>query len=198
MILINLLPHRALARKRRRQAFRLALAGAALGGLLACAGMDLAYRQQIEAQQARNARLASEIEALNARIADIARIAQEIAALRVRQKAVEDLQADRNLPVQLLNQLALQLPEGIYLESVKQAGPTVQIRGVAQSSERVSQLLHRLAGGTPWLSRPELVEVVEVEKGAARAGFSLRLQLLRSGESGPHGDAALRKADAHG
>jgi len=188
MILINLLPHRERARRRRQQAFKLALAGAALGGLLGSAGMDLAYRHQIGRQQARNAHLGAEIEALDARVAGIARIGQEIAALRARQQAVEDVQAERNLPVQLLNQLALRLPEGIYLDSVKQAGQAVQIRGVAQSSERVSQLLDGLASGAPWLSRPELVEVVEVEKlerGAARAGFSLRMQLLRAGESGP-------------
>ena len=198
MILINLLPHRELARQRRRQAFRLWLAGAARGGLRGSAGIGLAYRQQIDQQQARNAHLASEVEVLDARIAGGARIGQEIAALRARQQAVEEVQAERNLPVHLLNQLALQLPEGIYLESVRQAGPTVQIRGVAQSSEQVSQLLAGLASGMPWLSRPELTEVVEgaeMVAGAAPAGateqwrvagFGLRLQ-LRAGAWGQDG-----------
>ncbi|GAB2465646.1 PilN domain-containing protein [Comamonas humi] len=205
MILINLLPHRELARKRRKEAFNVALVGAALGGLLISAGIYLVYQYYIEEQAARNQYLKSEIKALDAKIADIAKIDQEITALRARQKAVEDLQADRNLPVHLLNELVLQLPDGVYVESMKQVDQTVQIQGVAQSNERVSELLNNLANNTPWLSKPELVEVVgtvtqlNTKEKRRVAGFNLRFKLVRSSElNQDNNSGAQKKEGAHG
>ncbi|MCZ7153876.1 PilN domain-containing protein, partial [Salmonella enterica] len=83
----------------------------------------------------------------------------EITALRARQKAVEDLQSDRNLPVHMLNELVAQLPDGVYLSSIKQEGLVVTMQGTAQSNERVSEMLRNLSEGTPWISKPELAEI---------------------------------------
>jgi type IV pilus assembly protein PilN len=80
--------------------------------------------------------------------------------LRARQKAVEDLQGDRNLPVHLLNELVNQLPDGIYLSSSKQVNQSVLLTGVAQSQERVSELLRNLSNNSPALSKPDLIEIV--------------------------------------
>jgi type IV pilus assembly protein PilN len=84
---------------------------------------------------------------------------QEIDALRARQKSVEDLQADRNTPVHLLDELVKQTPEGIYLTSIKQNGQVVSVSGIAQTNERVSELLRNASYNSVWLERPELVEI---------------------------------------
>ncbi|MFE1571938.1 PilN domain-containing protein [Comamonas odontotermitis] len=188
MILINLLPHRELARKKRKENFQVSMLAAALFGAAICGAIYLLYQYRLDQQEQRNALLTSEIKALDAKIADVAKIDAEIAALKARQKAVEDLQSDRNLPVHLLNELVLQLPDGVYVESLKQQEQTVQIQGIAQSNERVSELLNSLATKTPWLSKPELVEVVgtttqvNAKEKKRVSGFNLRFRLVRSSE----------------
>jgi len=188
VILINLLPHREAARKRRRDAFNASLVGSALAGVLIGAIVYLWYQNQIGEQQAKNAFLQSEITVLDNQIKEIANIEQEIAALTARQKAVEDLQADRNLPVHLLNEMVKQLPDGVYITGLRQDAQTIVIQGVAQSNERVSEMLRNLSNNTPWLSRPELVEIVAGNvtlspRDVRRvANFNLRVRLMRASE----------------
>lgn len=189
MILINLLPHREAARKQRRDLFNLSLGLSFLVGGLIAGGIFLWYQAQISDQQARNQILKNEITRLEGQIKDIASLEAEIAGLRARQQAVEDLQSDRNVPVHLLTELSRQLPDGVYVTSMRQAAQTVTLQGVAQSNERVSDLLRNLSRNTPWFSRPELVEIVAgVVPGLGRenrrvANFTMRVQLMRASEA---------------
>ena len=189
MILINLLPHREIARKLRRDQFNVNLAGTVLLGCLVAALIYLWYQSQITGQQDRNRLLQSEITQFDLQIKDIAGLEGEIAALRARQQAVEDLQADRNLPVHLLTELVTQLPDGVYINSMRQENQIVSLQGVAQSSERVSELLRNLANNTPWFSKPELVEIVAgtvnlSPRDARRvANFTIRVNLVRASEA---------------
>ena len=189
MILINLLPHREIARKLRRDQFNVNLAGTVLLGCLIAALIYLWYQSQITGQQDRNRMLQSEITQFDLQIKDIAGLEGEIAALRARQQAVEDLQADRNLPVHLLTELVTQLPDGVYINSMRQENQIVSLQGVAQSSERVSELLRNLANNTPWFSKPELVEIVAGSvnlspRDARRvANFTIRVNLVRASEA---------------
>ncbi|MBD9403614.1 PilN domain-containing protein [Comamonas sp. CMM02] len=160
MILINLLPHREVARKRRKEAFQVTMFASVIAGLLVAALVYWWFQLQIEEQQSRNAYMQSEITVLNQKIKEIEGLEGEITALRERQKAVEDLQANRNLPVHLLNELVRQLPEGLYITSLKQNGLLVEMKGIAQSNERVSEVLRNLSGGTPWFRSPNLKEIV--------------------------------------
>lgn len=160
MILINLLPHREAARKRRKEAFFATLAAAALLGGLICGAVYVWYQAQISGQQSKNTFLQSEIKKLDLQIKDVATLQAEIAALRARQQAVEDLQADRNMPVHLLNELVKQLPDGVYVNLIKQEGANLTMQGVAQSNERVSELLRNIANNSSWLAKPELIEIV--------------------------------------
>ncbi|MNY97340.1 Fimbrial assembly protein (PilN) [compost metagenome] len=160
MILINLLPHREVARKRRKEAFQVTMFASVIAGLLIAALVYWWVQLQIEEQQGRNAYMQSEITVLNGQIKEIEGLEGEITALRERQKAVEDLQANRNLPVHLLNELVRQLPEGLYITSLKQNGLLVEMKGVAQSNERVSEVLRNLSGGTLWFRSPNLKEIV--------------------------------------
>lgn len=158
MILINLLPHREERRQRRKVAFFAGLGAAAIAGLAVVGVWYLIVQQMTIAQQERNQFLQAEITKLDAQIKDIATLKAEIASLVARQKAVEDLQVDRNLPVHLLNELVKQTPEGIYFSAVKQDGQTLTVNGIAQTQERISELLRNTAYNSAWLVKPELVE----------------------------------------
>lgn len=189
MILINLLPHREAARKRRKDVFNFALGASALAGGVIAGVIYLWLQGQISAQQDQNRILQSEIGVLEGQIKEIAGLEGEIAALRARQQAVEDLQSDRNLPVHLLSELVKQLPDGVYVASMKQENQLVSLQGVAQSNERVSELLRNLANNTPWFTKPELVEIVagNVTLGARDqrrvSNFTIRVRLVRSSEA---------------
>ena len=202
MILINLLPHREAARKRRREAFYVSLGLSAVFGGVIAGGVFLWYAAQISSQQAKNAVLTQEIQVLEGQIKEISTLQQEIAALKARQQAVEDLQADRNMPVHLLNELVRQLPDGVYVTGVKQENQVISIAGMAQSNERVSELLRNLAGGSPYLTRPELIEIVAANVTLAPrdqrrvSSFNMRVRLLRSSEVAKAAAAAASGASA--
>ena len=188
MILINLLPHREAARKQRRDAFNVSLGSAFLMGGLIAGMIFLWFQGRISDQQERNSTLSSEIKRLEGQIKDIASLESEIAGLRARQQAVEDLQADRNVPVHLMSELVKQIPEGVFIASMRQDKQIVSLQGVAQSNERVSELLRNLSSGTPWFSKPELVEIVAGSMTLSPrdikrvANFSMRVQLNRASE----------------
>ncbi len=187
MILINLLPHREAARKKRQDVFNVSLGASALtGGLLA--GIVFLWLQgQISSQEGLNTMLTQEIRKLDNQIKDIAALEAEIAALRARQQAVENLQADRNMPVQLLTELTRQFPEGVYITNMRQDNQLIILQGTAQSNERVSELLRNLAYHSPWFSKPELVEIVAANVAFGKeqrrvANFTVRVRMLRASE----------------
>jgi len=187
VILINLLPHREAARKKRQDVFNISLGASALtGGLLA--GIVFLWLQgQISSQEGLNTMLTQEIRKLDNQIKDIAALEAEIAALRARQQAVENLQADRNMPVQLLTELTRQFPEGVYITNMRQDNQLITLQGTAQSNERVSELLRNLAYHSPWFSKPELVEIVAGNATFGKdqrrvANFTVRVRMLRASE----------------
>lgn len=162
MILINLLPHREEKRRQRKQAFFVGLGVAAVAGAAIVGVWFLVLQQLKDAQVARNEFLKAEITRLELQIKDIATLRAEIEALKARQKAVENLQTDRNVPVRLLDELVKQTPEGVYLTTIKQTSSVVAVTGIAQTNERVSELLRNLLYSSPWLEQPELAEIKAV------------------------------------
>jgi len=157
MIRINLLPHRiAKRRQRRRQFYALAGSMVLLGALIGF-GVHMVYTAHIEDQEARNAFLKEEIVRLDREIAEIRRLREQIDAMLARKQVIENLQRDRGETVYLLSELVKQVPEGIYLKSLKQDGLNVNITGYAQSNARVSALMRNLEA-SPWLERPQLIE----------------------------------------
>lgn len=185
MIMINLLPHREERRRRKKIAFYAGLGVAAIAGLAVVGAWYLVVEQLVSNQQQRNAFLSAEIAKLDVQIKDIASLKAEIASLKARQKAVEDLQIDRNVPVHILNELVRQVPEGIYITSIKQENQTLSVAGIAQTQERVSEFLRNTAYNSEWLVRPELIESkATVVQGANRESkrlfdFAVRLTVKR-------------------
>ena len=183
MILINLLPYRQEMRRRRQSAFFVGLGLAALVGAAAVIAGFALLEELTALQQRRNAYLSAEITRHESQIKDIAMLRLEIGALKSRQRAVEDLQADRNTPVHLLNELARQVPEGVYLTAIRQADKLVTISGIAQSNERVSEFLRNASRNSDWLEQPELVEIKGVNPAVSSREqrrwfeFSLRVSI---------------------
>jgi len=185
VILINLLPHREEKRKRRKAAFFLGLGLAAFAGLAIVGMWYLVLQQMTTSQQQRNEFLSVEIRKLEVQIKDIATLRAEIDALKARQKAVEDLQTDRNIPVHVLNELVKHTPEGIYFNSIKQDGQVLNLLGIAQTNERVSELLRNTSNNSEWLTHPELIEIKVATVQAANReqkrlyDFSMRVSIKR-------------------
>jgi len=198
VILINLLPHRQAKREARKRAFFAGVVGSAVAGL-AVVGLWFTTVQQFSAaQQQRNDFLQAEITKLDAQIKDIANLRDEIEALKARQRAVEDLQTDRNTPVHLLDELVRQTPEGVYLTSIRQTGEVVAITGVAQTNERVSELLRNTLHNSQWLERPELIEIKATTVTQANRDqrrlfeFSMRVHIKRPQPAGATGAPGTR------
>jgi type IV pilus assembly protein PilN len=191
VILINLLPHREEKRVARKRAFFVALGVAAVVGAVVVGVWYSVLQQLTAAQQARNTFLKSEIAKLEVQIKDIANLRSEIEALKARQRAVEDLQTNRNIPVYLLDELVKQTPEGIYLTSIKQNAGVVTVAGIAQTNERVSEFLRNTQYNSKWLERPELVEIKAVNVSTTRSeqrrlfDFSMRVTLKRPAPPAP-------------
>ena len=204
MILINLLPHREEARKRRKEAFQATMFASFLLGLVIAGAIYWWFQMMIADQQAKNNFLQQEIKVLEEQIKEIASIEDEIAALRARQKAVEDLQSDRNLPVHLLTELVKQMPDGVYITAIGQTGQTITMQGMAQSNERVSELLRNLSANTPWLDKPELSEItantVSLSQRDQRrvSSVNLTFQLVRASEAQKTMAAASASAASSG
>jgi type IV pilus assembly protein PilN len=161
MIRVNLLPHREEKRKRRQQQFMGIAAFTVILGLVAAGAVWFFLDQQVQQQQANVAYMKAEIGKLDKQIEEIRKIREETASLLAKKQVVEGLQSNRSEPVQLLDQLLRQLPEGIYLKQVKQTGVKVNVVGYAQSNARVSTLMRNL-GASPYLENPELVEIKAV------------------------------------
>ena len=159
MILINLLPHREEKRRQRKRNFFVGLGLAAGVGAVLSAMWFGVVQQTTVAQQQRNAFLRTEIARQEGQIKDIANLRTEIDGLKARQGAVEDLQLNRNVPVQLLDELVRMTPEGVYLTSIRQTDGVVLLNGLAQTNERVSEFLRSTQSSVSWLERIELVEI---------------------------------------
>ncbi|SFC04344.1 PilN domain-containing protein [Collimonas sp. OK412] len=159
MIKINLLPHREAKRKQRKNTYFAMLLLSAIVGLVVVLLVGAFFANSISNQTERNRFITAENTRLDGEIKEVATLKQEIEALKARQQAVEDLQSDRNQPVYLMDELVKQVPEGVYLNSLKQEGQRVALNGYAQSNERVSELLRNLGNNSAWLERPDLIEI---------------------------------------
>jgi len=167
---INLLPHREMRRERRKKEFLVRTALTAVGAAAVAFAVGMGISQQIDSQRARNDFIRAENKKLDEQIKEIATLRSEIDALRARQLAVETLQSNRTIPVHLVDELVRRMPEGAFLKSVKQTERKITLVGLAQSNERISDLLRALANDSAWLERPELVEIKAVPLGDPKAG----------------------------
>jgi type IV pilus assembly protein PilN len=182
MIRLNLLPHREERRRARRRQFISLSVSLAVLGLAVIALGHVVLSTQIENQNSRNGLLKGEIAKLDEQIKEIDKLREQTLALLSRKQIVETLQTNRTEAVHLLDQIVRQIPDGIYLRSVKQSDNKVTLIGFAQSNARVSTLMRNIEG-SPWLEKPALVEIkaVQLPNNAGRVNeFTLNMQVKRA------------------
>ncbi|MBL0122044.1 MAG: PilN domain-containing protein [Betaproteobacteria bacterium] len=193
MMRINLLPHREERRKERQKQFAVLAGGIAVLGLAVAALLWVLFDGQVENQMGRNKYLNDEIAKLEKQIDEIKKIREETASLLGKKQVVEGLQSNRSEPVYLLDQLLRQLPEGLYLKSIKQTGTKINVTGYAQSNARVSAFMRNIEA-SPYLENPNLIEIKAVTVNSQRANeFSLDFGIRRAKAEDSKG--APKKAD---
>ncbi|MFZ5506889.1 MAG: PilN domain-containing protein [Pseudomonadota bacterium] len=193
MIRINLLPHREEKRKARRQQFY-ALTGLTLvlGGLIVALGNGI-ISGYVSAQDEKNAFLKTEIAALDKSIDEIKRLREQTDALLQRKRVIESLQGNRSEAVGLFNELAKNVPEGVYIKKVSQQANKINLVGYAQSNARVSSLMRNLES-SPLLERPTLIEIKGATVDKRRMNeFSLDLFITRAADEADSKAAKGRK-----
>ena len=192
MIRINLLPHREVRRKQQQQQFFILLAFVVVVGGAVWFVVRSYLDEQLQTQQARNKYLQDEIVKLDKQIAEIRKLKEQTAALLARKRVVETLQSNRSEVVHLLDQLVRQLPDGVYLKAVKQAGTRVTITGLTESQARVSTLMRNLES-SPHLEKPGLVEIKAKQQGRLRANeFILNISITRAAAEDDSAKAARK------
>ena len=164
---INLLPWREAERKKRQRDFGVAMGGAIVAAIAVVMLTMFAYSQMISNQNARNDRLTAEIAELEKSIAEIDGLERQKERLLARMEIIDQLQKSRPEIVHLFDEMVRQLPEGVYLTGLRQTGATVEVRGVAQSSTRVSALMRQI-DASDWLGDPEVERVETRQSGASR------------------------------
>ena len=170
---INLLPWREAQRKERKLAFTVAVLVAGAAACVTAFGVYLAFGSMIEAQEARNERLRTEIKAVDKQIEEINNLENAKQKFIARMTIIEQLQRSRPEIVHVFDEIVRTLPDGVYLTGVKQNNTKLRFDGVAQSSTRVSSFMRNI-DGSDWLKNPEL-EVVQTNKGASTGGSSFTL-----------------------
>jgi len=185
---INLLPWREQERQKRQRDFMISMAASFVAAIIVLVGTFFSYVQMIDYQQSRNDRLESEIVELERSIAEIDGLERQRERLLARMEIIEQLQRSRPEIVHLFDEIARQLPEGVYLTGMKQNGDAVELMGIAQSSTRVSALM-RQVDASEWLTDPGVIKVETTELGPARrAEFVVNLkQVSREEEAGEGG-----------
>ncbi|WP_205203531.1 PilN domain-containing protein [Azonexus hydrophilus] len=190
MIRINLLPHREAAKKARREQFYVLFGLVALLAAVIIFAVYTLIETQIEQQNRKNDFLKQEIAVLDKQLEEIKQLREKTNALLARKKVIEDLQRDRGETVYLLSELTQQVPEGVYLKSLKQDGLKVNIAGYAQSNARVSALMRNLEA-SPWLEQPILIETKAVVLDGRRVNeFSMSFSLTRAAADENTGEKA--------
>ena len=199
MIRINLLPHREEKRKARQKQFAILAGIAAIAGLAIAGLLWVVFDAQITNQQGRNNYLTQEIAKLDKQIDEIKRIREETASLLSKKQVVEGLQSNRSEPVYLLDQLLRQLPEGLYLKSIKQTGAKISVTGYAQSNARVSAFMRNIEA-SPYLGNPNLVQITAVTLNTQRANefildFLIKRVKADDGKGAPRNAASAKPGE---
>ncbi|MGE0115663.1 MAG: PilN domain-containing protein [Steroidobacteraceae bacterium] len=190
---INLLPWREVERKRKRQEFAVAAGAAVLLAVLTGFVLRWQYGSIIDNQNERNQYLKDEIAQVDKQIVEILDLEQQKQRLQARIQVIEQLQRSRPEVVHLFDQMVRLLPDGVYLTSIKQTDRRIQIKGVAESSTRVSAFMRNI-DGSEWLKDPSL-EIVET-KGTGDTGASFTLYANQAATETPvagNKNAAVRK-----
>jgi type IV pilus assembly protein PilN len=196
MIRVNLLPHRQLRREARQREFGL------MAGFVAIAAAVIIFlgwtfiNNRIDAQGERNSRLDTAIAKLDKEIADIKDLKDQISTMLDRKQVVENLQTNRSQAVVVLDELSRQLPEGMYLQNIKQQGNVITLEGVADTNARIATLVRNLSS-SQWMESPNLVEIKSIVVNTIKQNaFTMTVNLKAHKADSEDSPKAKHKGDA--
>ncbi len=196
MARINLLPWRDDRRQIRKREFWTQMITAGALSALAVFGGIMFMDKQNELQEANNAYLTGQIALLDAKIVEINALEKSKAKLLKKKEIIENLQGDRSLMVNIFDQIARTIPDGVALGAIKQTADSIQLDGKAQSEARVAQYMRNL-DDSPYMKDPDLnivvlqdpntpvagqvaaPKAVDVKGGGYRKGFTLKINIDR-------------------
>lgn len=171
---INLLPWRETHRKEKNIEFGVAVGIAALIAAAIGFGGYKYAAEEVSHQASRNARLDGEIAKLQLELKEIEKLEETKNNLLSRMEVVQQLQSLRPQVVHLFQEVAENLPDGVYLTSMnQQAQDQLVIEGRAESNARVSALMRRLDRSS-FLKNPTL-ELIEANKTEGFSTFKMNL-----------------------
>ncbi len=199
-MLINFLPHREWALARKRQNFATALLMAALSGLVLAMVGRVWLTQKMTVEMAANSILKKEIAVVDGLLKISAQVEKDIEKLRLRETTLLAFQSDRKLSVLWLQEVADNLPDGLYLTALKKEGNKITINGVARSNQEVFELLRRIASHGQWLAQVELIEVSDTPSKLGvleLSGTPFAMRALLKIPSGNDNVNAEQLSDAH-
>ena len=192
MVKINLLPWREERRQQLTKEFYILLG---IGGTIAAAivaGIFWMYSQNIDFQKQRNARIKSEMAIIEKEIIEIKGLEKLRDNLLARKKVIEELQANRTQMVHLFDELVKTIPNGVFLQNIKQNGNTVSLEGYAQSHSRVSAYMRQLEQ-SEWFGIPVNVEYIRADDSydTHEQKFKLRAKLVNPLTKNQHNEGEV-------
>lgn len=174
MTKINLLPWRETHRQEKNTAFYLTMGLFALLAAGVTFGGFKVAEDQVAFQKSRNQRLNNEIALLQKELQEIKTLEETKNNLLARMEIIQQLQGQRPLIVHTFQELATNLPDGVFLTSMKQAGAKLLVlEGRAESNARVSALMRRM-DHSEYFTSPRL-EVIAADKKLGFSTFKLSL-----------------------
>ncbi|WP_282145926.1 PilN domain-containing protein [Alteromonas stellipolaris] len=180
---VNLLPWREQQRQHQKQQYLMALvAVAAIMGLIFWF-IGQAIDQQINHQNSRNQFLEREIGLLDAQIADIKNIKESKNAIEQRMALIEQLQASRNVAAIIFDELAKTVPVGVTFQSMKRIGNKLQIEGISDSNNRLSDFMRSLDNSDVFVGAE--LSSIKADTNASRAISTFTLTFMVSDSVSP-------------
>ncbi|NGY06498.1 PilN domain-containing protein [Solimonas terrae] len=176
---INLRDWRRERRELRKKQFAQMMGLGAIAAIAVVGISWLVMSGAVDNQQARNQRLQAEIKEMDQKIKEIEDLEKVKSNLLARMRVIEDLQANRAATVHFFDEIVSTLPEGVNLTSLKQAGGSVTIDGIADSNGRISTYMKNL-DASPWFADPRLIVITTNDKSSGnKSKFTLSVKVLK-------------------
>lgn len=178
---INLLPWREERREELRKEFLITLGVVAAAAVLILALVWWAMNAAIDYQQDRNRFIQNHINELNQQVKEISTLKKKRQEMLDRMRVIQELQGNRPVIVRVFDELVRVVPDGVYFTEVKRRGNTLEIRGTAESNNRVSSLMRNL-DKSEWFKSPNLTQVkADPSFGEQANDFTMSVQLQLPG-----------------
>lgn len=180
----NLLPWRQRRRRQRLRRFLGALTTSALGAAFAIALLGHHMAAGVEPQRQANHQLTATIATLDADLAEIDQLRGEQEELERQVTTLRRLWAERFATSRTLGALADAVVPGAHYTRLARTDGAVAIHGVADTHDRVSELMHNLQR-TPRFQSPVLKTITGVDHGESGRGARAATFELSFHESNP-------------